>query len=138
MSDAKFQQEIESLFDALEDEPITDGEVRDVVTRLGVDVKAWATEVRERVAAASDGERKERFDDARNAYRGELQQLNARSQEPARPLAEQRALVKRLLARAPQGTTASVHAHKFEQATEQELAEMIRSLRHLLGDDGEP
>jgi predicted metal-dependent enzyme (double-stranded beta helix superfamily) len=137
MSDAKLQRELESLLDALEDEPITDGDIRDVVTRLGVDVNVWASEVRERVAAANDAERKERFDDARRAYRRELQQLSDRSPEPSRTLAEQRALVKQLLARAPQGTLASVHAHKFEQATEQELAEMIRSLRHLLGDDGE-
>jgi seryl-tRNA synthetase len=133
MSDSKTQREVELLVKALDDEPLTDDDGRDAVRRLGIDTKAWAADIRKRVATANEAERKERFDDARRAYQSELEQLNARQAEPARSLAEQRAEVKRLVARAPREMVASMHALKFEQATEEELAEMIKSLRHLLG-----
>ncbi len=138
MSDPKTQREVELLGQALDDEPVTDGDARDAVRRLGVDTKAWAADVRKRVAAANEAERRERFAEARRAYQSDLETLNARKAEPARSLAEQRAELKRLIARAPREMTASMHAHKFEEASEEEVAEMIRSLRHLLGDDEEP
>jgi seryl-tRNA synthetase len=138
MSESKTKREIELLVKALDDEPLTDQDAHEVVRRLGIDTKAWAADIRKRVVDANDADRKERFEVARRAYTSELEQLSARKPEPTRSIAEQRAEVKRLLARAPREMAASVHAHKFEQATEEELAEMIRSLRHLLRDDEEP
>jgi hypothetical protein len=138
MSDSKTRLEVELLVKALDDEPLTDDDARDAVRRLGIDTKAWSAELRARVVAANVADRKERFDEARRAYKAELEQLSARKPEPGRTLDEHRAMVKQLLARAPGGMPASVHAHKFEKATEEELAEMIRSLRHLLEDDEEP
>jgi hypothetical protein len=137
MSDSKTSREIELLVKALDDEPPTEDDAREAVKRLGIDTKSWADDIRKRVAAANDAERKERFAEARRAYRSELETLSTKKVEPARSLAEYRAEVKRLIARAPRDMAASVHAHKFEEATEEELAEMIRSLRHLLGDDEE-
>jgi hypothetical protein len=138
MSDSKTRHEVELLLQALDDEPLTDEDARGAVRRLGIDTKAWAADIRKRVTAANEAERKERFDDAQLAYQEELERLNARRAEPARSLAEQRAELKRLVARAPREMVASMHALKFDEATEEELAEMIRSLRHLLGDDEEP
>jgi len=126
------------LGQALDEESVTDDEARDVVRRLGIDTKAWAAGIRKRVAAANEAERKDRFEEARRTYISDLEKLNTRKPEPARSLAEQRAVLKRLVARAPREMAASMHAHKFEEATQEEVAEMIRSLRHLLGDDEEP
>jgi hypothetical protein len=50
-------------------------------------------------------------------------------------ISDQMAIMKSLLARAP--TNTAIHYHKFEEATADELAEMIRALRHLLGEDEE-
>jgi hypothetical protein len=139
MSDSKAVRDVELLGRALDDEPLTDDDARDAVRRLGFDTKGWAANVRKRVAAASEAERKERFERHQLAYESDLARLNATRPEPARSLADQRAEVQRLIAWAPREMAASVHAHKFEQATEDELAEMIRSLRFLLGEkDEEP
>jgi hypothetical protein len=138
MSDSKTQREVALLVSALDDEPVTDEDAREAVRRLGIDTKAWAADIRRRVVAANEADRRERFDDAGRAYGIELEELKARRAEPARSITEQRAVVKRLLARAPQDMSPSVHAHKFEQATEEELADMIKALRHLLGDDEDP
>lgn len=134
MSTSKTHREVELLVKALDDEPLTADDVSDAVRRLGIDTKTWAADIRKRVAAANDAERKEQFDVARRAYQSELERLNARNAEPARSLAGQRDVVKQLVARAPREMVASMHALKFEQASEEELAEMIRSLRHLLGE----
>jgi len=138
MTDPKNRREVELLGQALDEEPVTDDHACDAVRRLGIDTKAWAANIRKRVATANEAEKKERFDEARRAYQSDLEKLNARKAEPVRSLAEQRAELKRLIARAPREMTASMHAHKFEEATEKEVAEMIRSLRHLLGDDEDP
>jgi len=138
MIDPKNRRWVESLGQAFDDEPIIDEEARAAVRSLGINTTAWAAEVRKRVVAANEAERKERFDEARRLYQGDLETLNARKAEPVRSLIEQRAELRKLIARAPREMTASMHAHKFEEATEEELAEMIRSLRYLLRDDEEP
>ena len=40
-----------------------------------------------------------------------------------------------LLARVPQGQSIAMHFLKYEEASDDELDELIRSLRHLLGED---
>jgi len=37
--------------------------------------------------------------------------------------------------RAPNQSAVSMHFHKYETATDEELAELTRALRHLLGED---
>lgn len=135
MSPSKNERELALFLDALDDEPVTDEEARETVRTLGIETALWAADVRKRVIAADEAAKKKRFEEAARAYRVEQEQLAARKVEAAESVSAQRAKVKRLLARAPQGTAASVHALKFEQATSEELAQIVTSLRHLLGDD---
>ncbi len=132
MSESKTRREIERLVQALDDEP-DEAEREEVVRRLGIDMKAWANDVRSRVADAAVKARQDRFAAARSAYEADLAALARRPAEPQRSLEEQRRVLRTLVARVPD--SAAVHFHKFEQATVEELAEMIRALRHMLGED---
>jgi hypothetical protein len=134
VSEPKNRREIELLVDALDEEP-EESERDDAVRRLGIDVKVWAAEIRTRVSSAAAAARQQRFAAARSAYESDLGRLAQRRVEPERSVEEQRRVLRGLLARAPAGAAAAVHFHKFEEATTEELAEMIRSLRHLLGED---
>jgi|SRR5688572_6495887 len=51
---------LDSLGQALDDEPVTDEEGRQAVARLGIDVEAWAAEIRQRVADAEKARLKSR------------------------------------------------------------------------------
>ncbi len=44
---------------ALDDEPITQDDVQEVVRRLDIDIGAWSSEIRRRVAAASEADRRQ-------------------------------------------------------------------------------
>ena len=91
--------------------------------------------LRAKIAAADEADRrKKRIEDARAAYAAELERLERRRQEPRRPRDEQVSILQALLARAPGGNVA-IHFHHYESATDDELAELIRSLRHLIGED---
>lgn len=133
MSDPKKKDDIESLIEALDDVPV-EGE-GDAVKRLGIDVKAWAGSIRQRIAAADDADRARRFDEARRAYKEDAARYDAKKAEPKRSIEESRAVMRRLIARVPRESAAAAAFHKFEEATEQELAEMIKALRHLLNED---
>jgi hypothetical protein len=132
MSD-KTRRELELIADALDDAEPTPEEIAGTVARLPVTTAKWAADIRSRIAAADDADRQARFERARRGYRDEVQSLAARKPEPVRPLHEAQLVMKELMARAPAGVSANFL--KFENATPEELAEMIRALRHLLGDD---
>lgn len=136
MSDSKDRREIELLVEALDGVP-DDAEGQEAVRRLGIDVKSWAAGMRARVASEVVDERKRRFATAGAAYEEDLAALGRRSAEPKRSKEEQQQLFRELMARIPPAAAASVHFHKFEEATDEELAEMILSVRHLLGEDDE-
>jgi len=119
---------------ALDDDPIEPDEARAAVRDLGIDVAKMAARVRARVSAADERDRRARFDDARRAYATEVERLAAREREPERPRGEQIAVLQALLARAG-SREVSMHFHKYDEATDDELAEMIRALRHLLEGD---
>lgn len=134
MNDPKERREIELLIEALDDVPDA-AEGEEAVRRLGVDVKSWAASVRARVAGANAEMRKHHFARAAASYEKDLAALARRPAEQKRSRTEQQRILRDLVERAP--STASVHFHKFEEATEEELAEMIRTLRHLLGEADE-
>ena len=136
MSESKERREIELLAEALDAVP-DDAEGHETVERLGIDVKSWAAGIRGRVAAAVADERRRRFAGATAAYKTDLEAYGRRSPEPKRSKERQQLLLRELIARVPPAEAASVHFHKFEEATDDELAEMIRAVRHLLGEDDE-
>jgi hypothetical protein len=136
VSEPKNLREIELLVKALDEVPDeTEGE--ETVRRLGINVTSWTSDIRARVARANAEARQQRFDAAKAAYEADLGALGARPSEPARSKEEQQRILRDLVARAPQSATNAIHFHKFEEATGDELAEMIRSLRHLLREDDE-
>lgn len=136
MSDTK--KKLESLAEALDDAPIDEEEARAEVARLGVDVKGLAARLRATVAKAGEATAREaqqdKVEEARRAYAAEVERLERRKLETKATREEQLVTFRALLARAPRESVA-VHFHKYESATDEELSEMIRALRHLLGED---
>lgn len=118
------KKKLESLAEALDDVPAEP-------TAGGHDIAGLAAKLRAQVAAADARDREARFQKARAAYAAEVEALERR-RIATRPRAEQLVIYEALLQRAPQ---AAMHFHKYASATDEELAELIRSLRHLLGDD---
>jgi hypothetical protein len=132
MSDTK--KKIESLVEALDESPVDDEEAKAAVEELGIDVKSFAARVREKVAAAEAAHAKKRIADARRALAEEVERLERRKMEPKKSREEQLATFRALLAKAPPQAVA-MHFHKYESASDEDLAELIRALRHLLGED---
>jgi hypothetical protein len=130
---SKTKEQVEAVVDALDDVPIDPKDARETVTRLGVDVKSLAAGLRAKVAAADEADRKRTIEAARIAYAREIEQFERRKVEPLRPRAEQIVVLQALLAKAPQSV--AVHFHKYESASDDELGELIRALRHLLNED---
>jgi len=116
-----------------DDAPASAAEADRAVKELGIDVAALSARIRAQVTAADDADRRARFAEARRAYAAAVERLAERAAEPARPRARQVEVLEGLLARAPAGEV-SMHFHKYDQATDAELDEMIRALRHLLGE----
>lgn len=132
------RDKLNRLVDALDEEGphLGDaGDARETVKRLGIDVNDMAAKLRAKVAAADAADRKQRFDDAAAAYAHEVERLERRKAEPKRPRAEQLVVLQALLAKAPQSV--AMHFHKYESASDDELAELVRSLRHLLNEASE-
>ena len=132
MSD-KTRRALEFLADALDDAEAIPDEIAVTVSRLPVTPVKWAADIRGRIAAADEIDRQARFELSRRGYRDEVRALDARKPEPVRPLHEAQLVMRDLMARAPAGVTANFL--KYENATPEEVAEMIRALRHLLGED---
>ena len=143
-ANAKKLDALAATFDESDDESISDEEARDEVARLGTDIPALAAALRAKVAAADtnegahasndDAARQRRIDDARRGYAAELERIERRKNEPIRDRVAQLATFRALLAKAPAGAV-SMHFHKYEAATDEELAELVRALRHLLGEE---
>jgi hypothetical protein len=146
---SKTHKQIQVLIDVLEDvEDVEDDatSARDgaghggaahasAVDRLGIDIKSLAAGLREKVRAADASDRKARFAAASAAYASELERLAQRKPEPPRSRAEQLGVLAALLAKAPSGQPLAMHFHKYESASDEEIGETIRSLRHLLEED---
>lgn len=128
------RRQIEHIVEALDETPAGGDADRETVERLGVDVPALAAQIRGRIAAADAKDQKQRVEDATQAYARELERLERRRTEPARSREAQIGVLKALLAKAPRDAI-SMHFHKFESASDEEIDELIRSLRHLLGED---
>lgn len=134
MSNSKTRTEIERLVEALDDVEISEDGGRDTIRRLGIDTKAWAKVIKAKAYEAMSVQRKARFEEARNAYTADLGKLAKRPAAPKRSVEQQREQVRALLKRAPGDAVVSMQFHKFEEATAEELAELVRTLRHLLGE----
>jgi hypothetical protein len=130
----KTRKELEALNEALDDVPTDAADDRAVVEALGIDVEKMAAEMRAKIAEADRRDREERVAEARRAYAEEVEQLERRRIEAKPTREEQLAVFRSLVARAPAQAVA-MHFHKYESATDDELAELIRALRHLLGED---
>lgn len=132
-------RDIDKVVEALADEPVDDEAARAEVARLRIDVKAMAGAIRDRIAAKDEEElRKERFAEAQRAYVDEIERMERRkieggAHEPTRE--ERLAVFQALLKRAPLSALVGMHFHKYESASDDELAELIEALRHLLGED---
>ena len=99
-------------------------------------MQTWRNNFARRSGRAADAadERKKRIDEARAAYAKESERWSSRKPEPKRSRDEQLVVFRALLAKAPPQALA-MHFLKYESASEEELAESIRSLRDLLGDE---
>ena len=122
----KTEHQIEALVEALDDTPLEGA-------NHGVDIPALAGKLRGMVAAA---DRKDRFAAASLAYAEALARLEQTKHAAPAGRDAQLATMKKLIARVPQEQVA-MHFLKYESASDEELAELVRALQHLLGDEGE-
>jgi hypothetical protein len=129
------RREIEALVEALDDVPVDEADAKATVKALGIDVGALAATIRAKIAAADAADRERRYHEARKAYADEVERLERRRIAPEADREALRATFRSLMARVPAETRASAHFHKYEAASDEELVELIRALRHLLGED---
>ncbi len=132
MSD-KNKREVELIDAALDDVEATPEQIAATVARLPATPTAWAAEVRARVAAAKEAARHSRLQALRTGYQQERERYEVRRVEPVKSKAELQLVLKDLVARAPREI--AMGFLKYEDAPAEELAEQIRALRYLLGDD---
>jgi hypothetical protein len=131
----KTRRQIENLVEALDDVPVAvEDEARDVRS-LGIDIPALAKKIRAKVEEADAQDREHRYHEARKAYASEVDRLEQQPDPAKLDRAALRATFRALMARVPRGTQLAAHFHKYESARDEALVEMIRSLRHLLGED---
>lgn len=136
---SKTREEIERLNAALDDDDGDDDppalRTDDLVgAARSIDVAAWANEIRARVAKAQAADLEARIAEARAGYERESRELSARKLGPVDP-SQQDVVINELLARVPPDRQASLNWFNYERATVEEKAELIKSLRHLLGDE---
>jgi hypothetical protein len=128
-------RELELLVEALDDVPLDDDAVREANEKLGGDIGAFADKVRGMIADADARDRAARFQEARRSYAADLERFERRRLTPRGDRAEREATFRALIAKAPREAAVAMHFHKYESATDEELDELIRALRHLLGED---
>jgi hypothetical protein len=104
-------------------------------TAHGIDFEKWGEEIRANAKTYAEAERRVREEEtAKQRERAEAR-LRARPAEPIRSRPEQLAIMRELLQRT-RPEEVSAHFHKFEQATDEDLARMIGELRHLIEESG--
>lgn len=135
MSDTKDdpRRKLRHIVDALDDEPPSAEEAAEVVRALGADIPAIAARLRAKIAAAPATEEARKRAELRRAYERERAAATTAA-EPVRPRAEQLAIIRGLLARAGERAVA-LHYRKFDEATDEELADLVTTLRRLVADD---
>lgn len=124
---------VDNVLDALDDEPVTDAEVRETLAELGYDAKSGAASMRAHIEARLKEERRTRLAEAENRRLIEVARVQNLPAEPVLPRHEQIAVLKGLIGRA--GPQVAVHFMKYESATPEELARMVAELRYLLEDE---
>lgn len=108
----------------------------DLTTGLAIDMTALASSLEARVRAFRVREKEARYAQAEAARQAELDRLAGQLPLPEMTHEERFSVAAALLKQAgPQA--AGMYFMKFEEATEAELDEMIRTLRHLLAERDE-
>ncbi len=103
------------------------------MSRLGIDVGELAGKLRMQ-AAQADAANERSASTKHGAYAAEVEALERRRLSPPNPETSSSPCSERSL----QGASATGGCslpQKYESATDEELAELIRALRHLLGED---
>jgi len=123
------KQQLENLYAALDDVPIAAEEAKAVVADLGIEVSSVDAGLRAKIRVAN----------ARAAYAQEVERFELRKNEPARSRGEQLEIFHSLFAKAKARTNVPLALHflKYESSSDEELGELIRSLRHLLDEPTE-
>lgn len=121
-----------AVVDALLEGEVDESEARNAVKALGIDVSALAMRLKAQVDDQDRLDRAARFAQLEAERQTDL--LRLRTTDLVEGASRQRMLgmMTSLIQKA--GSSASVHYMKFEEATDEELAEMIRSLKHLVSD----
>ena len=130
----KAEDRAQALVDAVLDGPVDDAESRAAVQELGIDVASLATRLRAQVAAQDKHDRAARLAQIERDRQAALSKLRAGELVEGASRQKMLTIMTNLIQQA--GPSASIHYMKFEEATDEELAEMIRSLEYLLTDGG--
>jgi hypothetical protein len=128
------KERIAQVVDALDDVPVSDEDAKATVDALGIDVKALATGLRAKVAQADSAAREQRVHEARQSYAAEVERLERRRPEVRMSREDRTATFVGLLGRIPPAMVLAAHFHKYDSASDEELAELTRALRHLLDE----
>lgn len=127
-------EKLRRLHAALADEDDDDLDlVEGEAKALSPSEKALADSIRRRVDDALAKEALAKHEALRAAFSSSRRALAEFPEEPVRPRDEALAILKELIARAGEGA-ASIHFHKYDDATPEDLARIIRELRFLLAE----
>ena len=133
MSDTKKKERrARAVLDALLAEPVEEAEAREAIDDLGMNVSDMAMRLRALVDEQDRRDRAKRLAQIESERQSDL--LRLQTSELIEGASRQEMLVMMATLIKQAGPSASVHYMKFEEATEEELAEMIRSLQHLVKD----
>jgi len=131
----RLENVIEGLMDVDDAERPTLEDVHADAKKHGIDFEKWGEQIRAKANVVMEAERRIREEEtAKQRERAEAR-LRARPAEPIRARAEQLAIMRELLQQA-RPEQVSAHFHKFEQATDEDLARMVGELRHLIEESG--
>lgn len=120
------------MLDALLAEPVDEAEAREAIVDLGINVSDMAMRLRALVDEQDRRDRAARLAQIESERQADLLRLETSELMEGASRQEMLVMMATLINQA--GPSASVHYMKFEEATDEELAEMIRSLEHLVKD----
>lgn len=133
MSDTKKRERrARAVLDALLAEPVDEAEAREAIVDLGINVSDMAMRLRALVDEQDRRDRAARLAQIESERQADLLRLETSELMEGASRQEMLVMMATLINQA--GPSASVHYMKFEEATDEELAEMIRSLEHLVKD----
>ncbi len=120
------------ILSSLDDEEFDAADVADALG--GVDLKAIANEVRSTIADADRARNRAKLADADAVRARDLAAFRGRPPERRRSKAELQMTLRDLARRAGPEMVAQ-YQMKFEEASEEDLVQMIAEIKHLLGEE---